>query len=509
MAERRGLLIGARIATGIVATGVAVVVAGAVTFLPLPTVGVVPRSVTVDPAPADQVRVCPGGTLRLGDESGAEADSAFAVGSASISGDARGGDLDRVRLSSADPSAAAASAPEVLRVAPSDGALVAGAQVQRVDAPDYVGLTAASCAEPSGSIWLVGGATTVGRTTALLLSNPTDVPSRVNVEIFGENGQVSAPGMAGIDVPAQGQKVVSLAGFAPGLLSPVVHVTARGGRVVANLQQSIVRGLDAVGVDTVGAGTDPADALVIPGVRIVDAVGSNRASALVDWQDVVPAIRVLVPGDVPAKLTVRVVPVDGSGEDVVGTSFELEADPGVVSEIPLDAGGAESGDDTGGTGADDQVHGLQDGVYTVFVDADQPIVAGVRASTAVDPGADAAPDEVPSAPPSDLAWFAAAPALAAESLVVVPDGPDPILTVVNPTGDDVDVEFAPLAGGASSTVSVPAGGSSAVPLEPGAYVVSGVAGLSVGVTFAAPGELASFVVSPARPGAGPIVVHPG
>lgn len=509
MAERRGLLIGARIVTGVVAAGVAVVVVGAVSFLPLPTVGTEPRSVTVDPAPADQVRVCPGAAVRLGDESGADADAAFAIGEARIAAAAQGGDLERVRLASADAGAASSAAPEQLRVAPADGALVAGAQTQDVDAPDFVGLTAAACTEPSGSLWFVGGAMTIGRSTALLLANPTDVPSRVSVEIYGEDGPVSAPGMTGIDVPAQGQRIVSLAGFAPGVASPVVHVTARGGRVVATLQQSIVRGLDAVGVETIGAGADPHVGVVIPGVRIVDAVGTNRASALADWQDVIPALRVLVPGEVPADLTVRVVPVAGSAEGAVGTSFQLEVDPGVVSEIPLDAGGAESGDAPDGTGEEDDTHGLQDGVYTVFVDADQPIVAGVRVSTAVDPGSDAAPDEVLAAPPSDLAWFSAAPALGETALVVVPAGPAPLLTIGNPTAADVEVEVAPAGGGAAQLVTVPAGGGVAVPVAPGGYLLSASDGLSAGVVLAAPGALAAFVVAPPRPVAGPIVVHPG
>lgn len=56
MAERRALLLGARILTGVVATGVAVVTIAAVSFLPLPTVAAAPRTLTVDPAPADQVR---------------------------------------------------------------------------------------------------------------------------------------------------------------------------------------------------------------------------------------------------------------------------------------------------------------------------------------------------------------------------------------------------------------------------------------------------------------------
>jgi hypothetical protein len=159
--------------------------------------------------------------------------------------------------------------------------------------------------------------------------------------------------------------------------------------------------------------------------------------------------------------------------------------------------------------ADDDVHGLQDGLYTVFVDADQPIVAGVRASTAVDSGQDAGPDQVLSAPPSDVAWFSAAPALDDSGLVVIPAGPSPMLTIGNPTATDIELSLTPAAGGAPEVVSVPAGGSVALPVAAGGYRLDAAAGVSVGVSFAASGALASFVVSPPRPVAGPIVVHPG
>ncbi|MGB3909277.1 MAG: DUF5719 family protein [Pseudolysinimonas sp.] len=504
MAEQRGLLIGARIASGTVGTAAAALVIAAVAFLPLPTVGPAARTVTVEPAPADQLRVCPGAAMRVGDEAGENADAVFAIGVAATAGAAGGGALERTRLASADPAAASAAAPELLRAAAADGDLVAGAQSQDVDASGFRGFAAASCAEPSGSIWLVGGAMTVGRSTFLVLSNPTDVPSRVGLEIFGEDGRVAAPGTSGIEVPANGQRILSLAGFAPGVQSPVVHVVARGGRVVATLQQSIVRGLDDVGVETVGGGADPRASLVLPGVRIVDAIGTNRASALSDWQDVAPVIRLIAPGDVAGRATVRVVP---ETEGSIGTSFTVKLEPGVATEVALDNGVPEGAGQEGAAEESD-VHGLAEGVYTVFVDADVPVVAGVRVSTAVDSGVEPAPDAILDAPDSDLAWFSAAPPLEGETLVVVPDGPSPLATIVNPTTDDVEVEVAPLGGAAPTLVTVVAGTAFSVPLASGAYRLSGTDGLSISVTFAGAAALASFVLAPPRPVAGAIVVHP-
>jgi hypothetical protein len=503
VAEERGLLIGARIASGTVGAAVAALVIAGVAFLPLPTVGPAPRTVTVEPAPADQLRVCPGAAMRVGDETGESTDSVFAIGTADTAGEARSGELERVRLESADPAASSRAAPQVLRAAAAESELVAGAQSQDVDVPGFRGFAAASCAEPSGSTWLVGGAMSVGRSTFLLLSNPTDVPSRVGLTIFGEDGRVAAPGMSGIEVPPNGQRVLSLAGFAPGVESPIVHVAARGGRVVATLQHSIVRGLDDVGVESVGGGADPSENLVVPGVRIIDRVGTNSASALSDWQDVAPVIRLLAPGDVAGRATVRVVP---ETEGSVGTSFEVDLEPGLAVELPLDSGAPEG--EATDEGEEGDAHGLTDGDYTVYIDAEIPVVAGVRASTAVDSGVEPAPDAILDAPDSDLAWFSAAPPLEGETLLVVPAGPSPQLSVANPTAADVELQIAPLGGAEPTTVTIPAGAALSVPVDAGASLLAGTSGLSIAVTFAAPGKLASFVLAPPRPVAGDIVVHP-
>ncbi len=71
MAER-GLVIGARIASGTVAAAVAAVTILFVGLVPLPTTASAPRTLTIEPALADQVRVCPGSAMRLGDASGSE-----------------------------------------------------------------------------------------------------------------------------------------------------------------------------------------------------------------------------------------------------------------------------------------------------------------------------------------------------------------------------------------------------------------------------------------------------
>jgi hypothetical protein len=491
---RRAALLSLRLVAGTVATVAAAATVGAVGLIPLPTLGAPPPSVEVTPVVADELRTCAGGALRLGDETGADADTAVPIGIPSVRAEAVNASLQTSRISDSDAgNGGRAAAPQVLRIDSAEGALVAGAQSQIVEAANFTGFSAASCAEPSGSIWLAGGSTRVGRTSILTISNPSEVRALVTLTIYGEDGVVEAPGLSGIDVAPGSQRVLSLAGFAPGLVSPIVHVGSRGGQVVAYLQQSIVRGLDAVGVDLVDAAPAPGTELTFAGVRIFDSVGTNRALSLEDWDDVAPAVRILNPGADPAEVTVSVTPADPS---VAGTSFTAQAEPGVVTELALDSG----------VEVDSGV-ALADGVYTVTIASDRPVVAGVRVSAAADIGA-VETDGIVPAPPSDLAWYAASPELGDLALVTVPPGPAPILAVANPTDAEAGVVLKSL-GGEEVTLVVPPGGTATTPLVEGiTYELQGASGLYAAVSYAADDRMAGFPVTIARPVSGPIVIRP-
>ena len=497
---RRAALVGLRVVAGTVGVVAAAAVIGAVGLLPLPAHRIAVPSVTVTPDPTDQVRVCAGALLRLGDDTGQNANIPSSLGAPSVRGGAIGGDLisEPLALSDAD-TGGGSSAPDELTIPPAAGATLAGAQSQVADAPDYTGLAAASCAEPSGSVWLVGGSTAVGRTTLLTLANPSPVDATVAITILTASGAVSAPGMSGIVVKAGAQRVIPLAGFAPDVQTPVVHVVSRGGQVVGYLQQSIVRGLDAGGVDLVGAGVAPSTHLVIPGVRVFDAVGVNKALALADWDDVAAAVRVAVPGDKAAKVQVSLVPEDAKLD---GLSFEMDVTSGQVSELGLDSAAAT---DSGGVA-------IPDGMYSVVIDSDQPVVAGVRVSTAVDPAGGnpaAATSSDTTAPPSDFAWFGASPALSGDTAVSIAAGPSPMLSAMNPTKAAVTLTLDAQDGGSDLSLAVPAGGSASVAVAPGVtYLLKGATGLVAAVSYAGNARLAHYGISSSGPVSGPIVIHP-
>jgi hypothetical protein len=383
------------------------------------------------------------------------------------------------------------SAPVALQIG-GGSRLLAGAQSQTATTDDISGFAAAACAEPTGSAWLVGGSTATGRTTLLTLANPTAVDATVALELYGEKGPVTAPGLSGITVAAGSQRVLSLAGFAPNLAAPVVHVTARGGRIVAALQQSTVRGLDPGGVVLIGATADPARALLIPGVRVLGADAVARSLGREDWSDAIPSIRVANPGRAAAKVQVSLHPETAGA---TGTSFDLDVAAGHVMEVGLDSG----------IDVDTGALAIPDGEYSVTVTSDHPVVAAARISTAgTKPAAGAAPD---AAPPSDFAWDAAAPALRGPTLMTIAPGADPRIAFASATAGTVTLHG--IGGAPDIRITVPADGQASAAVRAGAsYRIEGADGMTASVGYAGTAALGGFTIRSARPVSGALVVHP-
>ena len=476
---RRGMLfVGARSITGIIAIGIAVVAIVAATVTPGAIHEISPAALVVDPVPAAQQRVCPGPLLRLGDESGQEATTATSVGFAATNFQATGGDAQFSNFTATDNPAGVT--PVLLTLPPSGGPdsarpALAGSQSQAIQSGDLVGFAATACIEAARESWLVGGATDVGRTTLITLSNPTPVLSTVDLTIYGEDGLVVAPGGEGIVVPAGAQRIFSLAGFAPGLISPVIRVVSVGGEVVANLQQSVVRTLAPGGVEIVQPTDAPSATATIPGVVVSGSEAVIAAQANPGFEDLETVLRLFVPGQVDGVASV-VVTQDGAAQEAADavTEFTVDAIALEATEIPLS--------------------GLSDGSYTVTVTSTVPIVASARSSVLTETGA------------ADFAWYPAAPALDDTVLISVPSGPTPVLHLAN----DSDTEAAlTLASGASETpLVVPPGDTLSVGVPPGADLsLTGARGIRATLTFAGPGATSAFVLTPAGPPSPEVTVY--
>ena len=479
----RGLaIVGGRAAVGLAGIGVAALTIVASVFLQLPVVQLTAPSTLITPVPTAQQLVCPGGILRLASDSGQDATAASGLGSATVRSGSSSGSVDSVDAAASDAGTGGTpAAPTIISTPPdatdpSQRILLSGAQSEQVDSGDYVGLAAADCGIASGDSWLVGGATTTGRTTLLTLTNPTEVSATVNLELFGENGAIAAPGTSGIIVPASGQRVLSLAGFAPGLVSPVVHVMSTGGQVHATMQQSVLRGLDPGGIDIVESSASPSTMSVIPGVVVGDETAiaavrsSTSASEVLD--DFATVLRLFAPREEPVPVTVRVVPESGSG---AGASFSYDLDGGLVTDVPIQE--------------------LEPGTYTVIVDSPIPSIASVRASSAAGPA-------------TDFAWFTPAQELGTLAQFTAAVGPNPVLHVYNPTIAESTVSLTPLDGPAVS-VAVAAGGSVAVALVAGtSYSLGEFDSLHAAVSLTGNGMLARYSVHPPGVGSSPFTVFP-
>lgn len=477
-ATARGVVVaGARVLGGVIGLAAVAATVVAATLLPLPEYRTPPPAASVTPVPAAQQRVCAGPLLRLGDETGAGASVASAVGSPQLRHYATGGTAQTGHIASTDEPAGRSAT--VLRLAPAESApnrklLLSGSQLQALDTAALAGLAAAECVEARSDTWLVGGSTDTGRTTLLTLANPGTVAATVNLTIYSADGEVDAPGADAIVVQPDSERVFSLAGFAPGLSSPVVRVRSTGGTVVANLQQSTVRILTPGGVDIVGPAAAPATEVTIPGL-VVD--GHERIEATVGspgFEDIAPVLRLFVPGTEPAHTTITVSP-EGEADDIT-VNFELMA--GRVTEFPFEH--------------------FEDGNYTVSIRSDVPLVAGVRSSAVGASGA------------SDFVWLESAEVMHEVAVATVLAGPNPAVHLVNPTGTDAEVTITAHGGSqAPATVSVPAGSAVTVPVEPSAsYLLDGFDSLRVAVSYTGDGMTSGFTLSPTGPASEPITVYP-
>ncbi|MBH0053591.1 hypothetical protein I6E74_05315 [Salinibacterium sp. SWN139] len=477
--------VGARVVVGVLGIAVAAAAVLGSSFVDLPSYTATPPSELVVPVPTAQQLTCPGPLLRLSDDSGAEASTVFTLGQALTRFSSSTGSVEQSGITASDAEAGEAVAePLVLSAAPdsqSPDSLVrlSGAQSQYVKIGDYVGFAAAGCRAVGGDSWLVGGSTTTGRTTLISLINPTEVASTVTLDIFDERGIVSAAGTTGIVVPPNGQRVLSLAGFAPGISSPVVHVTSTGGQITAELQQSIVRGLDAGGVEIVGASQPSSRSVVIPAMVVTSlkAIQALRGTAT-ETDDVIAAIRVLVPGETPASITTTLTPTNPERDPI---EFTLDLSAGVVTDIPIEE--------------------LATGTYTVQIESDEPIVAAARTTSAVI----SASDKVSA---TDFAWFTSSPALSGDTQFTVAPGLDATVNVTNAGETAVEVALTADAG-FSEEYTIEPGTSVSVPVSSGrTFTLTQSGPVYASVTQAENGFIAAYSIDPQTPGSSPLTVFP-
>ncbi len=460
-----------RLIAGVLGVAIAGASIFAVGTLELPRVSAAVPSAVITPTAANQARVCAGPLLQLAGD-GTSSGSSFGVPELTIG--AESGSEPTVTPVAAPNNVAgdAFGAPSIISVPTAADAetapLLAASQSQSAALDDLSGFAAGTCSEASAESWLVGGSTDVGRTSVLALTNPTRADAIVDLTIYGENGVLDAPGSKGVIVKGGEQKLLSLAAFAPNLITPIVHVASRGGQVAAVIQHSVIRGLTPSGVEYVAPTSPAANTQMIAGVTI-SATPPTVSDE--DYDDNSPALRMIAPGTETAGVTVTFTSEqDGSSPEPL--QYDLE--PGIATEISLG--------------------GLAAGSYSVEIVSDQPVVAGARTSANVGEA-------------TDFAWFQASTALPDTAMIAVPAGDRPVLHVANPGRTDLELDLASTSGNLSA--AVPAGTSVAIPVSSGAsYEVTGVKGAFAQLSVETSTGFSAFAVQPAIPSATPVTVYP-
>lgn len=252
------------------------------------------------------------------------------------------------------------NAPSTLRLEPLGEASSVGSGSLVVDATDgdLAGLAAATCQTPANELWLTGASTSVGRTAILMVSNSSQSPATVSLDLFGSDGPVQATGSKGLVVAPGTVRSVVLSGLAPDQELLSVQVKSVGGPVSAVIQQSILRGLTPGGIDYLAPVQAPASALVVPGVQVRAAAYAAKITAQNDYADANTVLAVTVPGMSDSVLEVRAFGADGQVALPNGGVFTAAA--GKVSTLSL--------------------AGLPAGSYSLAVSADAPVAAAVRLS---------------------------------------------------------------------------------------------------------------------------------
>lgn len=399
------------------------------------TVGEASPELTVSAKARDLNLVCAGALFQSGGTSGTSL-TATRIGAASLSGAFDG---DGISLIGGDAPPTRFIAPRsYVAVDPSgsveqSSSLLNLLQSQAVAASNLGGFAASNCIRPSSDTWLVGGDTSPGRETLLLLTNATEVDSTVDLEIVGPLGKISAPGLSSISVPAGKTTVTPISSLATNLSTFSVHVTVRGGALGTWLQQRTMRSLKVGGVDLIAPSIDPATTVVIPGVFLR---GSSDAEKLISlagsYSDLRPVLRLSNTTATTASVTAQIL---GATASTYGTVIQQNVEPGTTIDVPIS--------------------GLADGDYYAIVTSSQPVRAAIRFSRT-------------KVAANDFAWASASDAFTAERGISAPAGSISKLSIVNANKKVAHVTLRSSAG--TVTLNIGAQGTKSIVVPAGSVI---------------------------------------
>jgi hypothetical protein len=391
--------------------------------------------------------VLPGASLNSLDGSGAPLETLTPSPSATATPAAGLAKLNAVNLG-----ATSVSADTVLNAAPVGGqrAVVSGAVVVSTPDGDLQGLAAANCQEPSNDLWLAGASTTVGRTAVLNVVNSSQTAATINLDLYGSDGPIQAAGGKGLLIPAGKSRAIVLAGLAPNQNQLSMRLKSTGGPVTATIQQSVLRGLTAGGVDYLQPVEAPSNGRVITGVQVQAPADAAKISGQSGYADATAAVEVTIPGNSDAVVEVKVF--GPGGQAALPNGGVVTAKAGSVTEVPL--------------------AGLPAGTYTLSLSSDTPLTATARMVDSTKPGE-----------PVDFAYSPAAARVGDNQLVTLPKGQSSLLSFAA-GGAHGSVQLVPVKanGDLGKAATVDLNGGTNVVVDPVKLVGADAVGLVVSAT---------------------------
>ena len=206
---------------------------------------------------------------------------------------------------------------------------------------------AVPCSAPISSQWFVGATADITSKGSLNIVNSGLGRALVEVTVYTENG-VNTP--RAISLRPNSYISLSLPSLAPGSKQIAIHLLPRSGRVNGFVVDERGKGLQALGGDIVNSTGDPTKLLRIP--AIPQQTGRRGSTP--------HTLRLLVPGDVDARISAEIKSTDGTFAPV-GVNGRVIAHQKVI-EIPLNIT-------------------MASGKFSLHITSDQPILGSVFSPT--------------------------------------------------------------------------------------------------------------------------------
>jgi hypothetical protein len=206
---------------------------------------------------------------------------------------------------------------------------------------------AVPCSAPISSQWFVGATADITSKGSLNIVNSGLGRALVEVTVYTENG-VNTP--RAISLRPNSYISLSLPSLAPGSKQIAIHILPRSGRVNGFVVDERGKGLQALGGDIVNSTGDPTKLLRIP--AIPQQTGRRGSTP--------HTLRLLVPGDVDARISAEIKSTDGTFAPV-GVNGRVIAHQKVI-EIPLNIT-------------------MASGKFALHITSDQPILGSVFSPT--------------------------------------------------------------------------------------------------------------------------------